>query len=167
MLEFLLTNLPIIICVIAGLGLLILEAFLPGFGVPGVSGIILLLTSVGLLWAKAGALAGLGLLVVIMALIAISISFALKSAATGRLSKSPIILKEAERAEDGFNASNDMSVFLGREGETRTVLRPAGIADFDGVRLNVVSDGMFIPQGAKVKIARVEGSRIVVMETQS
>ncbi len=167
MLEFFLANLPIIICVIAGLGLLILEAFLPGFGVPGISGIILLLISVALLWMRAGALAGLGLLVVIMAMIAISISFALKSAATGRLSKSPIILKEAERTEDGYNASNDMSVFLGREGETRTVLRPAGIADFEGVRLNVVSDGMYIAQGARVRIARVEGSRIVVAEVKS
>ena len=53
MLEFLLTNLPILICVVAGLALLIVEAFVPGFGVPGVSGIILLLISAALLWVKA------------------------------------------------------------------------------------------------------------------
>uniref|UniRef100_UPI003FD77FC6 TRAP transporter large permease subunit n=1 Tax=Desulfovibrio sp. TaxID=885 RepID=UPI003FD77FC6 len=33
----------IIICVLAGVILLIVEAFMPGFGVPGISGIILLL----------------------------------------------------------------------------------------------------------------------------
>ena len=33
---------PIIICVLAGVILLIVEAFMPGFGVPGISGIILL-----------------------------------------------------------------------------------------------------------------------------
>lgn len=162
MLEFLLTNLPILICVVAGLALLIVEAFMPGFGVPGVSGIILLLISAALLWVKAGPLAALGLVVVIVALIAILLSIALKSASSGRLSKSPIILSDSERSEDGYISNNDMSVFVGREGTTRTVLRPSGIADFDGVRLNVVSDGSFIKQGAHVRIERVEGSRIVV-----
>ena len=162
MLEFLLTNLPILICVVAGLALLIVEAFMPGFGVPGVSGIILLLISAALLWVKAGPLAALGLVVVIVALIAILLSIALKSASSGRLSKSPIILSDSERSEAGYISNTDMSVFVGREGTTRTVLRPSGIADFDGVRLNVVSDGSFIKQGARVRIERVEGSRIVV-----
>lgn len=163
-LEFLLANIPVLICVIAGMALLVAEVFMPGFGVPGISGIILLVVGAGLLWMRAGALAALGLVVVIVALVAIMLSITLKSASTGRLSKSPIILKEAERPEDGYVASGDMSVFIGREGETRTVLRPIGIADFDGVRLNVMSDGGYIKQGVKVRIDHVEGSRIVVKE---
>lgn len=164
MLEFLLTNLPIVICVIAGLVMLIVEMFMPGFGVPGISGIILLLVSAGLLWAKAGLLAALALVVVIVALVAIMLSVTLKSAANGRLSKSPIILREAERVEEGYVASSDMSIFVGREGETHSVLRPSGIADFDGVRLTVVSDGSYVKKGVKVRIDRVEGSRIMVRE---
>ena len=164
MLDFLLTNLPIFICVAAGLGLLIVEVFMPGFGLPGISGIILLLVSAGLLWMKAGPLAALGLVVVIVALVAILLSITLKSASSGRLSKSPIILREAERPEDGYTAASDMSIFVGREGEARTVLRPSGIANFDGVRLNVVSEGVYIKQGARVRIERVEGSKIVVEE---
>lgn len=164
MLAFLMANLPIVICIVAGLALLIVEVFMPGFGVPGISGIVLLLIAAALLWIQAGPLAALALVVVIVALVAIMLSITLKSAANGRLSKSPIILKNEERPEDGYVASSDMSVFIGREGEARTVLRPSGIADFDGVRLNVVSDGVYIKQGAKVRIDRVEGSRIVVLE---
>ena len=164
MLEFLMGNIPIVICVIAGLALLVVEVFMPGFGIPGISGIVLLLISAGLLWIQAGPLAALALIVIIVALVAILLSITLKSAANGRLSKSPIILKDEERPENGYVASNDMSIFIGREGETRTVLRPSGIADFDGVRLNVVSDGSFVKQGAKVRIERVEGSRVVVEE---
>ena len=117
-----------------------------------------------LLWIRSGPLAALGLVVVIVALVAISISVTLKSAANGRLSKSPIILTDTTRTEEGYIANSDMSVFVGREGETHTVLRPSGIASFDGVRLNVVSDGMYIRQGVKVRIDRVEGGRIVVTE---
>lgn len=164
MLDFILANLPVLICMVAGLALLIMEVFMPGFGIPGISGIILLLVSAALLWIRSGPLAALGLIVVIVALVAISLSITLKSAASGRLSKSPIILKDAERPEEGYVANSDMSVFIGREGETRTVLRPSGIAEFDGMRLNVVSDGVFIRQGVKVRIDRVEGSRVVVEE---
>lgn len=164
MLEFIMANVPIVVCIAAGLVLLIVEVFMPGFGIPGISGIVLLIISAVLLWIQAGPLAALGLVVVIVALVAILLSITLKSAASGRLSKSPIILKDEERPEDGYVANSDMSIFIGREGETRTVLRPSGIADFDGVRLNVVSDGMFIKQGVKVRIDRVEGSRIVVTE---
>ena len=42
MLEFIAANLPILICFVIGIGLLILEAFMPGFGAPGIIGIILL-----------------------------------------------------------------------------------------------------------------------------
>lgn len=166
MLEFLMANVPIVICVVAGLGLLVTEVFIPGFGFAGISGIVLLLVSAGLLWIQAGPLAALALIVVIVALVAILLSITLKSAASGKLSKSPIILKEEERPEEGYVANSDMSVFIGRQGLTRTILRPSGIADFDGVRLNVVSDGSFIRQGVKVQIDRVEGSRIVVKEIE-
>ena len=143
MFDFIVANLAIIICVLAGLGLLVVEMFVPGFGVPGVSGIVLLI-------------------VIIVALVAIMLSIAIKSAANGRLSQSKLILHESESSQEGFLSSGDMSVFLGREGETRTALRPSGIAEFDGVRLNVVSDGMFIAQGVRVKIVRVDGNRILV-----
>ena len=39
--ELLLANLPIVACFLLGLGLLIVEVFMPGFGLPGISGIIL------------------------------------------------------------------------------------------------------------------------------
>ena len=39
--ELLLANLPIVACFLLGLGLLIVEVFMPGFGLPGISGFIL------------------------------------------------------------------------------------------------------------------------------
>ena len=162
MFDFIVSNVAVVISVLAGLGLLVLEMFMPGFGVPGVSGIVLLLAGAVLVGIKHGLLAAIGLIVIIVALVAIMLSVALKSAADGRLSKSKLILHESESSREGFLSSGDMSVFLGREGETRTALRPSGIAEFDGVRLNVVSDGVFIAQGVRVKIVRVDGNRILV-----
>ncbi len=162
MLDFILTNLPIIVCFLVGIGLLVAEVFLPGFGLPGISGIILEIASIWLVWSNYGPVAALGMTIVVLAVIAITISIALKSAARGRLSKSSIILSHEESPSEGYTATTDMDVFLGKEGTTTTVLRPAGIAEFDGVRLNVVSEGEFVAANTKVRIEHVEGARIMV-----
>ena len=60
--------------------------------------------------------------------------------------------------------NNDLNYFIGREGVTHTALRPAGIGEFDGVKLNVVSDGEFIGKDKPIRVQSVEGNRIVVRE---
>ena len=160
--DFILANLPIIMCFLVGVGLLIVEVFLPGFGLPGIAGIILQFVTIWLTWASYGPVAALGMTIVILAVVAIAISISQKSAARGRLSKSSIVNNHQESLKEGYNATGDMEVFLGKEGITSTVLRPAGIAEFDGVRLNVVSDGEFVGANTTVRIERVDGPRILV-----
>lgn len=162
MIEFIAANLPILICFVVGIGLLVLEAFMPGFGLPGISGIVLEIVAIVITWFNHGPMAALGMTLVILSIIAIAISVSLRSAAKGKLSKSKIILHDAETDAAGYRATEDMEVFLGREGVTTTVLRPTGIAEFDGVRLNVVSEGDFVQSGTPVQIIRVDGGRILV-----
>ncbi|MBE5797334.1 MAG: hypothetical protein E7327_08155 [Clostridiales bacterium] len=161
-LNFCAQNLPIIVCFLLGIGFLILEAFMPGFGAPGITGIVLEVITLVLTWNAHGPMATLGLLLIVLATLAIAISTSLRSLSKGKLSKSQIILHETESNEAGYRASEDMEVFVGREGTTSTVLRPTGIADFDGVRLNVSSEGSFVQPGTKVRIISVEGQKILV-----
>ena len=162
MIEFIAANLPILICFVVGIGLLVLEAFMRGFGLPGISGIVLEIAAIVLTWFGHGPVAALGMTLVILSIIAIAISVSLRSATKGKLSKSKIILHDAETDAAGYRATQDMEVFLGREGVTTTVLRPTGIAEFDGVRLNVISEGDFVQSGTAVQIIRVDGGRILV-----
>lgn len=155
-------NTAIVVCFILGIILLIIEAFMPGFGVAGGCGIALGIASVVLTYLGHGILAALLVLLVFLMVLAIAVSMSLRSVANGRLSRSRMILKERETDEAGYRSVEDMQVFVGREGVTSSVLRPTGIADFDGVRLNVCSEGDFIQPGQKVRIIRVEGSRVLV-----
>lgn len=159
--------LPIIICMLAGIGLMVVEVFTPGFGLPGISGIILSIVAVAMTWGNFGGLAALGMTVIILAVMAIVVSMALRSAASGRLSKSGFILKDTESLENGYSASGDLEVFLGREGVTTTALRPTGIAEFDGVRLNVLTEGDFMQVNTQVRIASVDGSKILVKRVEA
>ena len=162
MLEFIAANLPILICFLIGIGLMVLEAFMPGFGLPGISGIILEVVAVALTWMNHGPMAALGMTLIVLSILAIAISMSLRSAANGKLSRSKLVLNDTESNEAGYRSTEDLDVFLGKEGVTTTVLRPTGMAEFDGVRLNVVSEGEFIQSGTRVQIVRVEGSRILV-----
>ena len=162
MLEIILQNLPIFVCFLLGLGLLIVEVFMPGFGLPGISGIVLEVVSIVLTYLRHGGLAALSMTLIILGVVAITISLALRSVNKGKLSKSDVILSQTENAADGYVATRDMDVFLGKEGVTSTVLRPAGMAEFDGVKLNVVSDGEYISKNVAVRVDHVEGARVVV-----
>ena len=150
---------PIIICVLAGVILLIVEAFMTGFGVPGISGIILLLAGVAMTWYEYGAMVGLGTTVAVLALVGVAISVSLKSASSGRLSKSDLILNDTETPP---SENADMQLLVGKEGVVKNTLRPVGTAEFDCGKLHVTSDGEYVSEGQKVRIVRVEGTQIFV-----
>ena len=111
---------------------------------------------------RSAPMAALGMTLIVLSVDAIAISLALHSATKGKLSKSKIILRDTENNAAGYRSNKDMEIFLGKEGVTTTVLRPTGMAEFDGVRLNVVSEGEFVQSGVKVRIVSVEGSRVLV-----
>ena len=69
-----------------------------------------------------------------------------------------LVLKDAIAAD----VASDRRDLVGRVGTAATALRPAGVAELDGVRVDVVSDGGFIDAGARVNVVRVEGTRVVV-----
>lgn len=162
MLELIAANLPIIVCFVIGIGLLILEAFMPGFGAPGITGVILEVITLVMTWFEHGPIATLAMLLIVLLVLAIAISTSLRSITSGRLSKSSLVHSETESNEEGYRSIADLAVFMDREGIASSVLRPTGIADFDGVRLNVSSEGDFIPAGTKVRIIKVEGAKILV-----
>jgi membrane-bound ClpP family serine protease len=54
------------------------------------------------------------------------------------------------------------AALIGRTAAAATVLRPAGVVEIDGERLDVVTNGEFVEAGRPVRIVAIEGNRIVV-----
>nr|PZN83022.1 MAG: peptidase [Acidobacteriota bacterium] len=157
-----------LLLVFVGVLLLLVEVFLlPGFTLAGVAGIVMLVAGLGLTLVGSGATAA----AVISALgrVAISVLVALAGGLVAMrfLPKLPfgrrLILSTDMEAEEGFVSSPETDrQWLGRTGRAVSPLRPAGIAEIDGTRVDVVSDGVFIDAGAPVRVTRVDGNRIVV-----
>ena len=157
-------SVPAVILLLAGIGLLVGEFFTPGFGVSGVMGIICLGACICLRAESVGQ----ALIMIIVLLIIVGVLFALfiKSATNGRISKTDIVNTTAITASSDYAGSENLERFVGKTGISRSILRPAGIADFNGERIDVVTDGSFVDKGAKVVVSRTDGRRVVVEEVK-
>ena len=109
--AMILQYLPTVVMLIVGFALVVVEMYIPGFGVPGIAGILLLIG--GVIFARPTPLQALIMVVVIVALLCIALSLCMHSASRGRLAKSRLVLHDvATQAETP--ESNDLSYFVGR-----------------------------------------------------
>lgn len=172
-----------LIMFLLGIGLLALEIFvIPGFGVFGVSGILLITGSLVMAshtfagmtagekfnqsMSSLGSLAGALCTVIVVAMVLNrflpSIPFINKliltppgyAAADDQAPQlSPSVLQHSD---------TDGPVSAGDVGIASSTLRPAGKATFGDQFLDVVSDGAYIDHGTQIEVIRVAGNRIIV-----
>jgi membrane-bound serine protease (ClpP class) len=160
-----------------GLALLTVEIFvLPGFGVTGISGIIVIAVSLVLSmqdfilptldweWELLGrnvltvtvgmlsAIAAIGVLALAGPRLRLFDAFTLKSTiaatAASELPGSGLVVPE--------------NPLVGRHGTAVTTLRPSGKADIGGRVYSVETEGTFIEQGERITVVAVHGSRVIV-----
>ena len=85
-----------------------------------------------------------------------------KSALRGKLSRSPVVLNTAIDAGSTELFDEDVKNLVGKTGRTLTALRPSGIAEIDGRRVDVVTEAEFIGKGESVLVESVEGMKVLV-----
>jgi len=146
------------VALLIGIALVVLEMFIPGFGLPGISGLILI--GLGIFLQAKSLIEAMLLLAAVVALLGIALFIMLLVTKTKGFKNSPIVLTTSIQPEP----MSDMAYLVGKEGKVLTPLRPAGTADFDGVRLDVVAEAAFVPADTTVRIIKAEGNRIVVRQ---
>jgi len=152
--------------IIIGILLIAAEIFLiPGFGFVGLAGFICMLGGV-FLAADTFAQGALYLLIAFLAT-GLLIYAGVK---TGRVQRlwGKIFLGEKQDTKKGFVApKEDYIRFLGKKGIALTLMRPAGSAEIEGERVDVVTEGSYIQKGSAIKVVAVEGTRIIVRKDES
>ena len=171
-----------VVLFVLGLGCLGLEIFVvPGFGVFGVSGILLVLASLimaghswsfdfatnleELTWKTGQVILSLGIVV------AFGVTFAkflpsLPGFDSMVLGPPGVNADEPRLRLETFPSTayvND-AVSIGDSGTALTMLRPSGKARFDNRILDVISEGPFIMADANLEVIAISGNRIVVRE---
>lgn len=149
---------------LAGIVLLALELLvIPGFGVTGVTGIGALVVSLYLTLRTTqlsfvAALSETLLYVAVLGAIFLVLFFLLPQNPIWK----KIGLWERSPAQEKESLSSPYEHLLGKEGVTKTVLRPAGVAEIGGRSYDVVSRGEFIERGTQVVVDAVQGNTIIV-----
>ena len=169
-----------VVLFIAGLIFLAVELFvIPGFGIPGLTGILLMLASFLLasqdFIVPTTAKQTDTLLFSFLTLIGSSLVFVDAAVLiTKKLGRIPLLsglVLDAPQAvvkddmeKDGKEVTSEIhpEVSVGDWGVSESVLRPAGRAIFSGRSFDVVSDGSFIKPDEQVKVVRIQGSIITV-----
>ncbi len=164
MLMFETINTVSIVLFAAGMLLLLIEMFIPGFGVFGGLGLAALVLCI--FFQARSVEEGLLLFLIIGAIVVLLGLITARSFKRGWLYRSSLVLKDTEDKEAGYVASDDYSRFKGKMGVSTTPLRPAGTALLDGEKADVVTEGEFIPSGTRIEVINVLGSRIIVKKSE-
>lgn len=149
-----------IILLIAGFVLVGIEMVVPGFGAPGISGIICLVAGVFLTADTIEA--GIFITVVVIVILGILMTVIMGFLSQKKF-RSPIVLDEDLKAGAPINSS-DLDYLLQKEGTASTDLKPAGKGDFEGIELDIFSEGPYIKKGSPIVISRINENRLMVKE---
>jgi len=147
--------------IVLGIILVIIEIIMPNFGIIGGVGIVLLLVGIGGISQIVDLPVLVGIIALVLVIIVGALIFVYRSSSRGGIGKF-LVLKTVEGKDKGYVGVNERKEIIGKEGIALTQLRPAGTAEFDGERLDVVTEGDFISKGTKVKVVEVKGYRIIV-----
>ena len=143
--------------VLGGL-LLLIECVTPGFTIPGTMGLVLLGIACYLAF-RLHLLAGLVTVVGSAALILFFVRYFPRTRLAQRLN-----LRLTQRKDAGYHAGGVTAVRIGDTGAAVTALRPSGTARIGGRRVDVVTEGSFIEEGARVVVVQTDGMRVVVRQ---
>lgn len=155
----------IIPLIVIGVLLIAMEVFvIPGTGISGILGMVALV--VGIFLVTDSLLEGLVITAIVLIVLGIIIYWSFRFPRTKRLWQK-FSLSTRQISKEGYVAPKPQyKSYLGLVGVALTQLRPAGTANFDGLQLDVVTEGGFIKPGTEVKIISVEGTRIIVREEE-
>ncbi|PKP57303.1 hypothetical protein CVT91_10950 [Candidatus Atribacteria bacterium HGW-Atribacteria-1] len=150
-----------IILFVIGLLLLLAEIFfIPGFGLAGISGIAAILASIfltfgNIIQATYSILIALGISVIGFFLL---IKY-IPSTRTWR----KFVLSTEQKKELGYTVgTKDLKRLIGGKGISITPLRPSGIVEVNGKKLDALTRGEYVDSNTEIKIISVEGNKIVV-----
>lgn len=145
----------IALLIAVGLLLLFLETILPGL-IAGALGLLSLGAAVTYAYMDFGARTGNTVLLLVLLLLGLATILWVKF-----FPDSAVARVFVSNTQIG-NVGAEKPELLGRSGVALTALRPAGTCMFDGKRIDVVADGVFIEKGSPVKVVAIEGLRVVV-----
>ncbi len=149
-----------ILLVVFGLGLIVAEVYLiPGLNIVGIVGFLTVVFAIGLAFNEHGLTGGV---VMTAGTLVVSGGVFYLMWRTGAWER--FVLATSLRTDEtgAQRESEARARYLGRTGTAVTPLRPTGIVDIGGERIEVATEGEFIASGSLVRVVAMDRRRYFV-----
>lgn len=159
---------------IIGVLLVGIEIFaLPGFGVAGITGIVLIVISLALSMVgnvgfdfegvPAGDITQAFFIVIIASFLSLVSSFYLSRRLFTTTRFGELALDSIQDKADGYTSANVLlNELVGKEGITVTILRPSGTVEIDDEHYDAVAQTSYIDKGEKITVVKHEHMQLIV-----
>lgn len=141
--------------------LIIAEVFVPSGGIISIFALGCLIGGVAIFFNHSRT-AGIIGIVVGAVMIPLVLVVAYKLFPKTRFGKSVTLTPPERQQGDAIPDTAELIEMLGAVGEVLSPLRPVGMCDFDGRRVECVAESGYVDKGKKVKIIDVEHRRLTV-----
>ncbi len=150
-----------IILIVTGAFLLVLEVFIPSFGLLSCCAIASIVAGVWLFFKVSVATGWIGVGISVV-LVPVTWIIAYRMLPKTRFGKS-VILKGPQRDKgDAIADTDSLKELLGKTGVVVSPLRPVGMCEFSGTRYECVAETGFVEKDMTVKVIHVEETQLTV-----
>jgi membrane-bound ClpP family serine protease len=157
------TLLWVVALLLLGLGVMVLEVFVPSGGILGFVSIAALIAAVATAFLEQGATAGMAALAVVVLAVPAVLSMAFRWFPETPLGRR--VLPPAPEAADvlpDLERRRHVRELVGHSGRTVSELLPWGRVEIDGEAVDAISEGGPIDAGAAIEAVGVQGTALVV-----
>jgi len=149
---------------IACAALIVAEVFIPSFGLLSVCSMACLVGGIWIFFHHSPA-AGWAGVVVALVMVPSLLAMAYKVLPKTRFGKRVILTPPVRDRGDAIADGSDLAQLMGRSGRVITTMRPVGMCDFDGRRVECVAESGYLLKDKQVKVIRIEGTQVTVRVT--
>jgi len=145
----------------AAAALLIAEVFVPSGGIISIFALSCLVGGLVIFFRHSATVGWVGVIIAVVMIPTVIIT-AYKIFPRTRFGKSVILSPPERQKGDAVPDTSEIKELLGAEGVVLTPLRPVGMCDFSGQRVECVAEGGYVDKDKKVKVINVESTQVTV-----
>ncbi len=146
--------------------LLIAEVFVPSGGLISVCSLACLIGGVAIFFRHSPTAGWAGIVIAIIMIPSVVI-IAYKIFPKTKFGKIVTLTPSERKAGDAIPDTSELKEMLGAVGVVLTPLRPVGMCDFSGQRVECVAESGYVDKGKKVKVIDVESTQLTVREIET
>ena len=141
--------------------LIIAEIFIPSVGIISLFATAAFIAGITIFFKYSMTAGVVGVIIAIFMIPAV-LTFAYKLLPKTRFGKTVILSPPQREMGDAIPDTDNLKEMMGQTGVVITPLRPVGMCDFAGKRLECVAESGYVENETNVQVIRVEGTQLTV-----